>query len=264
MEGATLFASPVQRSATAANVKGSRTLLLLSCSLLAALALFGAVPLPAQAQTTSEYFRGIFTTPYSYDPFPIRLRIGKYAYDIPKNTLFGLPENTPQQRAILLLVLYPEMEGRTRDNKSEIKKIGQSSRQLTILINDFSQQSRPITSNEYINNVFDCRVTRVIDQAQIEVQPTDIGLLQYRVTNRVSTEKYDIYVDPAESYRDRTLVIYCWRGGKDWGEVPNPICSLYFVFVDVSVKASVARSMLPQWRSIRSVISTWMGRVRVK
>lgn len=255
--------SHLQRPAIATKLRASRPALLLLSSLITAFALLGAVLLPAQAQTTSEYFRGIFTTPYSYDPSPVRLRIGKYAYDVPKNTLFSLPENAPQQRAIHLLTLFPEMEGRTPNNKSEIENIGQSSRRITILIDDFSQEPRPITSKEYINNVFDNRVTRVKKQAKIGVQPTEIGLLRHRVTNKVSAQKYDIFVDPREPYSGRTLVIHCRRGGKNWGEVPNPVCSLYFVFGDVSVKANVARRMLPQWRNIRSAIKNWMRRIRV-
>jgi hypothetical protein len=89
------------------------------------------------------------------------LTIGGVIFDFPKNTLFAHPDREARQRAILLELVYPEMEGRTAENKAEMHKIRQDSRLVRLLIQDFSllPRSRPLSGKEYANNVFFVRVT---------------------------------------------------------------------------------------------------------
>src|SRR6185369_4428657 len=121
----------------------------------------------ALAQSAADDFRNIFTTPSTYDPSPIRLSIGEVIFDFPKNTLFAQPGREPRQKAILLQLVYPEMEGRTAANREEMDKIRQDSRLVRLLIQDHSWLPRPLTGKQYVNNAFSIRVARRMGKADI-------------------------------------------------------------------------------------------------
>ena len=209
----------------------------------------------AGAQTQADYLRGIFSTPSTYDPSPVRLQIGDDDYDIPKNALFAFPSNEQRQRDVLLRLLYPEMEGLTLANNAEMRRVGQDSPRIQILISDRSTNPHPQSGSQGVN----ARVTFWVQYGGTvaTVDDVQLGLRRLTVSNQRS---YDVFVDSVEQEGARSFVIECSRFDK----VPNPNCSLFFAYRNLIVKASFVRSRLPEWRPIRAAVSRWMDERRVQ
>lgn len=188
------------------------------------------------------------------------MTIGEVIFDFPKNTLFAQPDKQPRQKAILLQLVYPEMEGRTAANRAEMDKIFQDSRLVRLLIQDHSWLPRPLSGRQYVNNVFSVGVTGRRGKAEISQSvDTDTGLDDFHVLASSMTENYDILVDPKETERERSFVIQCNRQRPlPQGRLSNPGCALHFSFRDLSVQASFVRRLLPQWDAIRRRVTEWM------
>lgn len=213
----------------------------------------------ATTQTQADYLRGIFSTPSTYDPSPVRLQIGDDDYDIPKNALFAFPSNEQRQRDVLLQLLYPEMEGLTLANNAEMLGVGQDSRRIQILISDHSTNPHPQSGSQGVNAAYSARVTFWVQYGGTvaTVDDAQLGLRRLTVSNRRS---YDVFVDSVEQEGARSFVIECSRFDK----VPNPNCSLFFAYRNLIVKTSFVRSRLPEWRPIRAAVSRWMDERRVQ
>ena len=221
------------------------------------------VPLhSAGGQTRDEYQRGVFSTPFTYDPSPIRLQIGNDTYDFPKNALFAAPSRETRQRAVLLRVLYPGMEGRTPANAAQLNSAKPDSRHVQILIEDFSRSSQPKTGQMAVNSAYFAWVSifaRTGKSEIIEREDPQLGLLKITVTVLSSGQTHDVIVDPAEKREELSFVIQCARIER----VPNPQCSLYFAYRNVLIKASFARPLLSEWPDIRKAVVTWMDKHRI-
>jgi hypothetical protein len=215
----------------------------------------------AYCQTDSEYYRGIFATPLTYDDSPLGLSIGSVELQVPKNTLFAVPASTPKQIAILLRVLYPEMKGRTLANRNEFRKIDQTSRQLTVLIKDLSLQSMPLTNQQYLQSVYNTAMNlfRRVDTPAISSHDEELLGLTHTHVRWSNSYQYDVLVPPSDDPQKRTTVIKCTLGGRGPGLYPNPQCSSYFLFRELSVKTSFARSKLQDWRAIQSTVVEWLN-----
>jgi hypothetical protein len=68
---------------------------------------------------------GVGTTETS----PIAIALGGRRFEIPANYFFGPPEPGPNQRDILLLALWPTMEGRTSENYEHFR-VGDHGRKI--------------------------------------------------------------------------------------------------------------------------------------
>ena len=201
----------------------------------------------------------------NFDSSPLRLRIGDSAFDVPRNALFGGYGHTPQQRALLMRILYPQLEVRTRENQLEMQKVRQDSRVIQVLVEDHSLLPRPITGKEYVNNVFKFEVTSQERRADISHQTSDtLGLDHFFVRKLTSREEHDVFVDKIDQPQDRDFVIVCTRPGDPPANVPNPYCSLYAAYRNLSVKMSFVRALLPEWRLIRDRVVDWMDKIRVR
>lgn len=219
---------------------------------------FGAI---ACAQTQADYLRGIFSTPSTYDPSPIRLRLGDDDYDIPKNALFAFPSNGGRQRAVLLQLLYPEMEGLTRANNVEMRRLRQNSRRIQVLISDYSINPYPQSGLKAVSTVYSVRVTMRARNGAAIAEVDDPQLEMRKVTvSPANGHPWDIFADPKERDGERSYVAECYR----IEDVPNPQCSLSFAYRNLLVEASFPRSRLPEWQSIRAVVSRWMDERRVQ
>ncbi len=237
-----------------ARISGANLMILALVALVA-----NAFAAKAGAQTQAEYLRGIFSTPSTYDASPILLRIGDDDYDIPKNALFAFPSNEARQRAVLLRLLYPEMEGLTIANNAEMRRVGQDSRWIQILISDYSINPRSQSGSQAVNTAYSARVTfwTKYGATVTSVEDAQLGLRRLTVSSRQS---YDVFVDSTEQEGARSYVIECFRFDK----VPNPNCSLFFAYRNLLAKASFPRSKLPEWRPIRAAVSRWMDERRVQ
>jgi hypothetical protein len=216
----------------------------------------------AHAQSRDEYFRGIFSTPSTYDSTPMRLQIGAHSYDVPKNMLFAFPSKEPKQRAVLLQLLYPEMEGLTRANASEMKRLGQDSRRLQILISDFSLNPHPQTSAQAVNTIYRVRFGFHDKSKLVRKVPAD--QTQWRLSRLTiflgDQPQYELFVDPNESGGARSVVIDCVPIEK----YPNPGCSLVFAYRDIVMRVRFVRTLLSKWSEIRAAVTMWMDRSRVE
>lgn len=216
----------------------------------------------ASGQTRGEYLRGVYSTPFTYDHSPIRLQIGDDAYDFPRNALFAAPSNEARQRAVLLRVLYPEMEGRTPANSAQLNSAKPDSRHVQILIEDFSRSPQPKTGQMAVNSAYFAWVSIFARTGKSEIIERDdpqLGLLRITVTVPSSGQTHDVFVDPAEKREELSFVIQCARIER----VPNPQCSLYFAYRNVRIKASFARPRLSDWVSIRRSVVTWLDKCRI-
>lgn len=216
----------------------------------------------AIAQSRNEYLQGVFLTPSTFDPSPARLRIGGGHYDFPKNTLFAFPSKDIKQRAVLLRVLYPEMNGASPSNVKNFKENSQESRRLQILISDYSLNPMPQTSAQAINTIYKVRLDLFAKSSGVRkvLSPnSQYGLSQVRIV-RGDQPQYDIFVDQNESDGSRNVVVDC----SPIERVKNPQCSLFFHYRDVVVEVTFARGLLRDWGEIRKAVATWLEKIRIK
>lgn len=228
----------------------------------ACLIVFLAEPQPAGAadaasdgcetSAAGEAYRNL---PAPYAPGPdtaiVHVRVGGQDFFVPKN-YFRHPAVGcgAEQRAMLLRVLLPDMEGYTEANAREIEGLDNPGwgRRMNILL-----QALEVT-RDYRRIVFHSFSGGVDPTGSY---PMEHGLLRAE-SNRIRSGPASTAIDvffPKDVVTARHFVV-C----SAVEAVPSPGCAHHLIYRGYLTKATYSRNYLAQWREIEAKVRALLGR----
>jgi hypothetical protein len=209
----------------------------------------GCAPSPA-----GEAFRHL---PAPYAPSAgteiVHTRIGGHDFFVPRN-FFRHPQIGcgVEEKAMLLRVLLPEMEGYTEENAREIEGVDKPGwgRKMNILVQPFGRLSG------YNRRMFHASTGGVDPTA---AYPKQHGLL-YTPSNRIRNGGPRSAVDVFFDRENGNLIRFIVCSGVT--AVPSPGCQHRFVYENLRVDATYDRKRLASWADIESKVRALLDRFR--
>jgi hypothetical protein len=189
---------------------------------------------------------GVGTTETS----PIAIALGGRRFEIPANYFFGPPEPGPNQRDILLLALWPTMEGRTSENYEHFR-VGDHGRKIQMLLTDFRQYQ--VSALEGLENRLN---TRMENSGPLEARGMVYGLEHLvPVGKGHRSSRYEIFIQRAGGKPESFIAC------SPDGSVPFPGCIHWFaVGKDLLAEVTYGKPYLPEWRQIRRSVVPLLDR----
>lgn len=256
---------------------GAASLVRLCVAVLLALSLFAGVS-SSKAETQSLW-RSLFPPAQTKETGPARVELGPYTFDFPRNAR-DIERNVEGRfEDMSMRILYPEMEGETRENAWEMRLLSQESRALQVLITDYlAEASRnrfePDMSRKMLGTLRIYASTHLLRGRYERFDPEFIeraekyGLVQFRV--KPGHEGADglsialrnrnwVFADLVDG--EVRTVIEC---SGDYPHHVNPGCAIFFPYRDaLRIKIGFRQSRLPDWRGIRDLFIRYLDEHRV-
>lgn len=191
----------------------------------------------------------------SFDMTPVRMQIGAYEYDIPRNYQDTTTSPNCRYSGALLWAVLPGLEGRNANNAEEFHSANKDSRWVTILIGVFPKL--PVLMEHLKHQMALAPQPRNYPSVWYERKQGPYGLVFFEPQN-VQSFDYDytkeLYVDESEN---PTVLIVCDMPST----IRNPGCTQYMVYRDAQVEISYGRKYLPTWEAVntglRHLLDQW-------
>ena len=185
---------------------------------------------------------GVATT----ETTPIAVRIGGREYRVPANYVRGTLSKTHEQETLLLLALWPNMDGRTSENYAHFR-VGDHGRKILMLLTDFGQYQ--VSAFKGLENRLN---TRMENSGPLEARGKVDGLEHLvPVGKGRRLTRYEIFVQRTEGKLESFIAC------SPDGSVPFPGCIHWFAIgKDILAEVTYGKPYFPEWRQIqRSVVS---------
>ena len=207
-------------------------------TLITATAFVGHQRVKGQDTNTSSFSETIEKKYYPINTIIRNIQIGKHDFWIPDSYKLG-PYNSSdlKQKNLLLQVLLPDLEPRTRDNIKEFTEGLGWGRRSQILIHDLSQRTD-------IDFVFNVIIKRYPSYADLEPK---FGLRHKRATNKkegLGNLHEELFIE--ELNGEKESFILCRPYAKD------PGCTHHFEHEGLYVKISYGKTYLEQWKQTQN------------
>lgn len=239
------------------------------CVFLFAATLFGLSPAANVRADSAPAKQLLFPPANTPEARLVRVQIGPHVFDIPRNARDIVADQTGKMNAMSMRIVFPTMEGRTRETADQLDLLSQESRALQILISDGGPELPP--------SLLLGRVLRIAltghhgNLAYVFPLPDHIettsryGLTQFLVKHGregdvghsiAFREKKFVFADLKNSIP--ITFIEC-SGEK---KVPNPGCDMRFAYHDLAIKVGFRQSLLTDWRAIRDSFTRYLDERR--
>jgi hypothetical protein len=180
----------------------------------------------------------------------VAIGLGGRRFEIPANYFYGPPEPAFDQRDILLLALWPTMDGRTSENYGHFR-VGDFGRKILMLLKDFRQY--PVSAFEGVEN----RLNRTLEvEGPLEAQGMVDGL-EHLVPLQKRTQflPYELFIQRSEGKLESFILC------RPDGSVPFPICIHRFAIgEDILAEVTYGKPYFPEWRQIHQSVVALLDR----
>lgn len=204
--------------------------------------------------------------------FGASVQIGHDIYQFPRNAHDIFPDEGGRPECISLRIMFPEMEGLTRNNSVEMDGLTQDSGALRLLLCDSSHPDRPLTSR-WTPLVYTGRVAAVDLNGTVEVPlpALEVLLEDFEQRDAFGAKEFVLKAGASSDVIGRRGLS---KGDRKLGEIidgaiatyvncgnnityVNPGCDMQFAFREVSVTSHFRLKLLPQWEAIRDQLNEY-------
>lgn len=172
---------------------------------------------------------------YSTESTPINFQLGGYEYSIPANYFDFQADPRCNDSSLLLAVLLPDLEPKTRDN-AKVFRSGRDNRPMMILANESS-----LPWEERLKVAYHAH-TRQWSSVIYEVAGSKYGLLHKVPIPEKRSHGLEVYENLIDGKRQSFIVCDV--------DVPNPGCNHFFFEYDLTIKLNYRIRFLPEWKQI--------------